>query len=307
MTRPSLLIRAAQAMLVPLVVAGVTALIVADIVLGAGPGTREVTVPPVYAPSQPPAQSEPVSPERGCMLMPNSIMVCEPDAMGLTRTSEVRPHVLESGTHAAREKPCVAETFPPRPEAVAMVELIVASVGLVPNFAVLEGAFNDTCIAVAGMINGKRAVVYDRERFHWQGGRAQWSDVGIMAHEVGHILSSHWMDGGSRPPTELEADYFSGFVLARMGSTLSQALAWTPLVSETGGDSHPPRNSRIRAVARGWGEAMNQAAPATRSNAWLGEAFEMAGATCRLAQVAKGGGSIVRITCERAGQWVWAD
>ena len=55
------------------------------------------------------------------------------------------------------------------------------------------------------------------------GGNA-WAPVSVMAHEIGHHLSGHTITpGGSQPPTELEADKFSGFVLYKMGASLDDA------------------------------------------------------------------------------------
>ena len=265
-------------------------------------GGSIIVVPP-SGPQAPPSVQQEVEP--GCTLMPNGIVVCEPDAARLTDPSDLSLGARDDGILAAQKKSCVDKILPPRPEAVAMVDLIVESVGLVRNFDVHAGVFNDTCLAVAGLINGKRAVVYDDEHFRWEDGRARWSDVGIMAHEVAHLLLSHWMDGGSRPPIELEADQFSGYSLGQLGASLTQALSWTALVSETGGTTHPPRDARIEAVAIGWGKTTVQTTSAAAGNTWIGEEFGMAGRTCRLARILKSRGSIVRISCELAGRWTW--
>ncbi len=265
-------------------------------------GGGSITIPGLTAP--PPAQYEV---EPGCTLMPNGIAVCEPDAARLTAPSDLSLGAGDGGILAAQKKSCVEKILPPRPEAVAMVDLIVESVGLVRNFDVHAGVFNDTCLAVAGVVNGKRVIVYDDERFHWEDGRARWSDVGIVAHEIAHLLLSHWMDGGSRPPTELEADQFSGYSQGQLGASLTQALSWTLLVGEAGGSTHPPRAARIKAVALGWGKAAIQMTSATLSSTWIGDEFRMAGQTCRLARLAGGRHSSARIACEQTGRWIWHD
>jgi len=253
-----------------LVAVAVAAALVSGAALYVAGGGSIMIVPPSGPQAPPPApQVEP-----GCILMPNGIMVCDPNAPSLTGVNNIHPGMagtkVEVGMSgvagASSHGSCVRETFPPRPEAVAIVEAIVASVGVTRNFEVLEGEFQHKCIAVAGVVRGVRAIVYDREHFRWRGGRVIWAEAGIAAHEIGHLLMSH---PGSTPARELEADFFSGFALARLGATLSQALSWTPLVGEKSGDTHPPRNARIRASARGWGEATNQAIPATSSR-WPG-------------------------------------
>ena len=291
-----------------LVAVAVAAALVSGAALYAAGGGQIMIVPPSGPQAPPPAQQEL---EPGCTLMPNGIMVCDPNAPSPTGVTDRHPgrdgvevDVGISGAGAGPHGSCISATSPPRPEAVAIVEAILATVGVTRNFQVLESDFERDCIAVAGEVRGVRAIVYDSKRFRWSGGRVVWSEAGIMAHEIGHLLMSH---PSSTPSRELEADFFAGHALARLGSSLSQALSWTPLVGEKGGDTHPPRVARIRAAALGWGQATIQRIPATSQNAWLGGEFEMAAATCRLARVARGGSSAVRITCERAGQWVWAD
>lgn len=88
-----------------------------------------------------------------------------------------------------------------------------------------------------------------------------WAPVSIMAHEIGHHLSGHTITpGGSQPPTELEADKFSGFVLYKMGAGLNDAqTALAALVAEgPDGDTHPGRSKRLSAVREGWQQACVQ-------------------------------------------------
>jgi hypothetical protein len=117
-----------------------------------------------------------------------------------------------------------------------------------------------------------------------------WAPVSIMAHEIGHHLSGHTMQpGGSQPPTELEADKFSGFVLYKMGAVLADAQkAMNTLVPETDGPTHPGRSKRVRAIEEGWKQACTQqssdcggmiaAAAATATQAPAGPALQPEGA-----------------------------
>ena len=78
-----------------------------------------------------------------------------------------------------------------------------------------------------------------------------WSSISILAHEIGHHLSGHTLDGlGSRPKKELEADRFSGSILQKMGATLDQATVNT--FSEEGSRTHPGMSARVAAVTNGW-------------------------------------------------------
>ncbi|MBK8068385.1 MAG: hypothetical protein IPK27_12370 [Rhodanobacteraceae bacterium] len=87
-----------------------------------------------------------------------------------------------------------------------------------------------------------------------------WAPISIMAHEIGHHLSGHTiMPGGSQPPTELEADKFSGFVLYKMGAMLADAQkAMNTLVPEQDGKTHPGRSKRVQAIQEGWTQACSQ-------------------------------------------------
>lgn len=88
-----------------------------------------------------------------------------------------------------------------------------------------------------------------------------WAPISVMAHEIGHHLSGHTITpGGSQPPTELEADKFSGFVLYKMGASLADAqVAMSELVADgPDGKTHPGRGKRLRAIKDGWTQACEQ-------------------------------------------------
>ena len=89
--------------------------------------------------------------------------------------------------------------------------------------------------------------------------RTDWSQIGILAHEVGHHLSNHILQGDDDDPEdELEADKFAGHVLGRMQATLDQALSMTQVLSVQASSSHPGRSRRQAAVEEGWREARDQ-------------------------------------------------
>jgi len=84
--------------------------------------------------------------------------------------------------------------------------------------------------------------------------KTDWGAISILAHEIGHHLQGHTLRvGGSSPDIELEADEFSGGVLARMGANLAQAQAAMKLLgSDSGSKTHPPRSARLAAITKGW-------------------------------------------------------
>ncbi len=139
-----------------------------------------------------------------------------------------------------------------------VVDKILKPIGLIRNFDVQNCPNVDNCFAV--IENGKRYIVYDNtfmskvETYT----QSNWSAIAIMAHEIGHHLQGHTLDGlGSRPQKELEADKFSGFVLHQMGATIIEAQSSLKIIHTEEGASktHPGKKSRLLAVAKGWEEA----------------------------------------------------
>lgn len=134
-----------------------------------------------------------------------------------------------------------------------MAEDIVYYSGLQPNFDVVEGNVPNAAAEVAGT---RRRVIFN------PGFLAQlqqvtgtpWGAYSVMAHEIGHHLQGHTIvPGGSRPGLELQADEFSGFILARMGASLDEArVAMDRLGSPTGSATHPDRASRLQAIGSGF-------------------------------------------------------
>lgn len=145
-------------------------------------------------------------------------------------------------------------TFAPESSAVAMVHEIVSHSGLKPNFDVRAGNVPNALAAIRG---STRYIVYN-PTFMEQVGRAvgenRFSLQSILAHEVGHHLQGHTLQaGGSRPPIELEADEYSGFIMAKMGATLPQAqAAMARIAGEADGPTHPGRARRLQAIANGY-------------------------------------------------------
>ncbi len=86
-------------------------------------------------------------------------------------------------------------------------------------------------------------------------GKYQWRAVGVLAHEVGHLLAGDTTSRNHGPRDEGEADEYAGYQLFRLGATLEEAQTLFRTLDETGGGTHPPRAQRLEAVARGWNRA----------------------------------------------------
>lgn len=147
-----------------------------------------------------------------------------------------------------------------------MVAQIMKFTGLPQNFQVVEAPVPNAAavILLDEQKIPQRVIAFNKDFMDIvrdaTGGNA-WAPVSIMAHEIGHHLSGHTITpGGSQPPTELEADKFSGFVLYKMGASLDDAqTAMSKLVAEgPDGDTHPGRGKRLNAIRDGWQLACEQ-------------------------------------------------
>lgn len=145
-------------------------------------------------------------------------------------------------------------------EAIKVIDQIVSRVGLARNFEVMPSDEVDNAAAV--VIDEKRYILYNKEFMKKANEitNSSWASISILAHEIGHHLQGHTLTStGSRPPIELEADKFSGFVLARMGATLQDAqTAIQNLVSDVESATHPKRSDRLNAIAAGFMEGVDK-------------------------------------------------
>ncbi len=147
-----------------------------------------------------------------------------------------------------------------------MVAQIMKFTGLPQNFKVVEARVPNAAAII--MLDEQkipqRVIAFNRDFMNIvraaTDGNA-WAPVSVMAHEIGHHLSGHTITpGGSQPPTELEADKFSGFVLYKMGASLDDAqAAMVELVADgPDGPTHPGRSRRLGAIHEGWTQACKQ-------------------------------------------------
>jgi hypothetical protein len=149
-------------------------------------------------------------------------------------------------------------TFRPSATAEQMVQDILGF-NSIPGKSFTVLATNDVGNAAAAIRGAERFILYNPQ-FMASVERAAstpWDSYSIMAHEIGHHLAGHTLRaGGSQPPLELEADYFSGGTLSRMGASESDAsAAMKRLGSPSGSATHPSRSDRLNAISRGWRDA----------------------------------------------------
>ena len=148
-------------------------------------------------------------------------------------------------------------------EAEHTIEKIMKLVSLPSNFNI-KSANVDNAVATiirTDSLKYERFILYnptfmETVRLSTGNNFSEWS---ILAHEIGHHLSGHTLTSdGDNHKQELEADEFSGFVMFKLGATLSQAQsAINKFCSEEGSLTHPPKSARLTAVENGWYNAKN--------------------------------------------------
>ena len=135
--------------------------------------------------------------------------------------------------------------------------------------------------AVATSYKGIRYILYDRDFMDSLDSGDNWSNLFILAHEVGHHINGHSLDLvlyaaevvepeslANQRKQELEADEFAGFVLAKLGGPISAANQTISSISTNSDDSystHPSRDKRLKAVSKGYYKK-TQSSQANNSN-----------------------------------------
>jgi hypothetical protein len=157
--------------------------------------------------------------------------------------------------------PDITGSFSSVHEASDIVNNMLNNIKWQENFTLREQ--NGINNAYATILQSKRYIVYDNnflENLDYYAG-TDWASISVMAHEMGHHYYNHVVySSGSTPPKELEADYFSGYVMQRSGASLDQArAAMNKLGTSQASASHPAKADRLSAITNGWNYASNMA------------------------------------------------
>jgi hypothetical protein len=146
-------------------------------------------------------------------------------------------------------------------DARELLRKVLAPVGLRPNF-VLQPCDNiKNCVATIGE-NGWRYILYDKVFLQnlVANQTDNWASLSIFAHEVLHHLDQHTHVKDAnlerRRQMELDADEWSGRIMAMLGATLEQAQSAVNALPESNEDenysTHPSKQKRMDAVAKGY-------------------------------------------------------
>lgn len=156
-------------------------------------------------------------------------------------------------------------------DAEEALKIILSTIGASKRF-VLQPCDNiNNALAIS--YKGIRYILYDREFMSSITDGNSWSNLFILAHEVGHHINGHTVDillytnEIIQPETlrqkrelELEADEFAGFILANVGGSISEINSLLRKVSSREDDTystHPSLEKRIQAVQRGYEKGRN--------------------------------------------------
>ena len=154
-------------------------------------------------------------------------------------------------------------------EAENALDKILNTIGASKNFILVPCSKTNNAAATA--YKGIRYILYDKEFMQLISSRTNnWSSLAILAHEVGHHINGHSLDillytGGAvetkslerKRQQELEADEFAGFVMARLGASINDALSFTNIFTEKDDtySTHPSKSKRVNAVIKGFNKA----------------------------------------------------
>jgi uncharacterized protein YraI len=146
----------------------------------------------------------------------------------------------------------------PSQAALDIVAQILSYTGLPQNFDLYSANIYN---AAALMVKGKRVILYDPQLIAdiENVTHRNWAAVSIFAHEIGHHLAGHTLLQSYDKQNELQADYFSGYVLQKMGATIDDAQAVMKVLPDHANMvDHPPQSDRLASIEAGWQEAARQ-------------------------------------------------
>ena len=146
------------------------------------------------------------------------------------------------------------------------LDRILSVVGLSKNFVLSPCSNINNAVAVS--YKGVRYILYDPEFMSMlSSNTSNWTNLFILAHEVGHHVNGHSLDlvlyAGDivdapelemKRQQELEADEFAGFVLAKLGASLTQTTSSVSRLSNEDDkySTHPKRDKRVSSIRKGF-------------------------------------------------------
>ena len=157
--------------------------------------------------------------------------------------------------------------------AESVVDAILETVGAARNFAV-QASYDISNAAAYYDADNNRVLGYNPDFMLTMRRRTgtDWAGVSIMAHEIGHHINDHLNPSqrtiyrSSSRRFELQADYFSGSVMHKLGASLEEAQAAMRELGGQGSRTHPPMRQRLDEIQNGWNASYRVVGSVARSD-----------------------------------------
>jgi hypothetical protein len=138
-----------------------------------------------------------------------------------------------------------------------VVSQITRALGVEVPIRVALSNNEGNCYAV--MTGGERLIIADHAFLVEVNRTAQtnWAAISVLAHEVGHHISMFSQDK-SPHESELDADYWSGYLLQKLGASLASSTKCIMVFgTEVNSPSHPNKYDRAGSIKKGFTDAQN--------------------------------------------------
>lgn len=167
---------------------------------------------------------------------------------------------LQIKPEPAQVAPLDLSTFPRVPEMEDLAEKIVGLAGLHTDIPVYLDTYNPHLCAYSYVRSRTIVLSEGCDMLMRMDGNYDWRNVGVVSHQVGHILNSHW--GTSNYNSEVrtedvereqrEAMEFAGWAIGRMGGSLDDAQVYIFPKFELGLPRIEANPDHLAAIAKGW-------------------------------------------------------
>ncbi len=167
--------------------------------------------------------------------------------------------------------PCGKLGLEAREEVLVLIEDILNVLGFDRNFEVMECPESKVFRAIKFPHIPSPYIIYDARmlhnyhysyEYHRDKDKQFISNTLTLAHEIGHIVNLHIIDGfQTNHQLEIEADEFAGAIVYKLGINLYDAIESyekNQMIREQQTEQHPGRNTRIEALKNGFLKAYAQ-------------------------------------------------
>jgi hypothetical protein len=113
----------------------------------------------------------------------------------------------------------------------------------------------ENCFATIGE-DGMRLIIADQLFLNKvnKSSNTQWAAISIIAHEIGHHIAG-FTRRESQLESELDADYWSGFTLQKLGASKDAAIKCIMTFgTDQDSQTHPNKNRRAATILQGWND-----------------------------------------------------